>query len=132
MAKKPLQQKKSEDQNLAKAFWAGFFWPARIVWRGITYVGKAIAWLSHKPPLRQIGHALRWFFHLKPVRFVGKMLGAKYFYASWQELRQVTWPTRRDSFRLMGAVIIFSIAFGAFIAIIDYGLDKVFKQILLN
>lgn len=132
MAKKTTQKKKTEEQSLGNAFWAGFFWPVRLIGKGLKYVGKALAWISHKPPLKQIGHAFRWFFRLRAVRFIGRMLGFNYFRASWQELRQVTWPTRRESFRLMGAVIIFSIAFGVFIAVIDYGLDKLFKQILLN
>jgi preprotein translocase SecE subunit len=44
----------------------------------------------------------------------------------------VTWPTWRESRRLTGAVILFSVIFGGLIAIVDYGLDKLFKQLLLK
>ena len=95
-------------------------------------LGKGIAWLAHKPPLKQIGHALRWFFRLRAVRFIGRMLGFGYFRQSWRELKEVTWPTWREGRRLTTAVIIFSVVFGALIAIVDFGLDKLFKQLLLK
>lgn len=116
---------KLEDQSLAKVFWTGFFWPIR-------GIGRGIAWLSHRPPLKQIGHALRWFFRLRAVRFVGRLLGFRYFRDSWRELKLVTWPTIPDSLRLTLAVILFSVVFGTLIAIVDYGLDKIFRQILLK
>jgi preprotein translocase SecE subunit len=68
----------------------------------------------------------------KPVRFIGRILGLGYLRGSWQELKQVTWPTKRDGRRLTTAVIIFSVIFGAMIALVDFGLDKLFKQILLK
>lgn len=114
-----------DNESLVRVFFRGFFWPLRLV-------GKGLAWLSHRPPLKHIGHSLRWFFRLKPVRFVGRILGLGFFRSSWQELRQVTWPARREGRRLTTAVIIFSVIFGALIAVVDYGLDKLFKQILLK
>ncbi|QQS70139.1 preprotein translocase subunit SecE [Candidatus Saccharibacteria bacterium] len=60
------------------------------------------------------------------------MLGLTYIRASWKELRGVTWPTFRDSVRLTTAVIIFSILFGLMIAVVDYGLDKVFKELFVK
>ncbi len=125
MAKRKKPQKKLEDQSLRQVFWAGFFWPIKLIWRGLV-------WISHRPPLKQIGHGLRWFFRLRPIRFIGRLLGLKFLRDSWRELRLVTWPTRRESFRLTGAVIIFSVVFGAIIAVVDYGLDKIFRQILLK
>ena len=95
-------------------------------------VGKGLAWISHQPPLKQIGHGLRWFFRLKPMQFLGRILGVSFVRSSWQELRQVTWPTRREGRRLTTAVIIFSVIFGALIAVVDYGLDKLFKQVILR
>lgn len=117
----------SEDDNesLVRVFFRGFFWPVRMIWKGL-------AWLAHKPPLKQIGHGLRWFFRLRPVRFIGRMLGFSYIRSSWQELHYVTWPTLRESRRLTTAVIIFSVVFGALIAVVDYGLDKLFKQLLVK
>jgi preprotein translocase SecE subunit len=125
VAKKLKQQSASEEQTLMQVFWSGFFWPLKAIWR-------ALSWLSHQFPLRHIGHALRWFFLLPPLRFLGRVIGLKYIRDSWHELRGVTWPSFRDSRRLTGAVIIFSILFGLFIAVVDYGLDKVFRQILIK
>jgi preprotein translocase subunit SecE len=121
----PPSSTNEDDESLVRVFFRGFFWPLRMVWKGLV-------WLAHKPPLKQIGHAIRWFFRLRAIRFIGRMLGFGYFRSSWQELKQVTWPTRREGRRLTTAVIIFSIVFGALIAVVDYGLDKLFKQILIK
>lgn len=127
--RKTLRERQGEgDSNkdsLARVFWRGFFWPIVILWKGL-------AWIVHRPPLKQIGHGLRWFFRLKPFLFIAKITGLKYLYDSLSELRDVTWPSFRESLRLTGAVIIFAIIFGFFVAIVDFGLDKVFKQILLK
>lgn len=114
-----------DDENLVRVFFRGFFWP-------IVMSKKSLGWLSHRPPLKQIGHGLRWFFRLRGVRLIGRIFGLSYIRSSWQELKLVTWPTRRDGRRLTTAVIIFSVIFGALIAIVDYGLDKLFKQVLLK
>jgi preprotein translocase SecE subunit len=83
-------------------------------------------------PFRFIGRILAKVGRLKPFRLLGKVLWPTYFRNSWKELRQVTWPTRRESWQLTLAVIIFSIIFGLIIALVDYGLDKVFKQVLIK
>lgn len=114
-----------KEESLARLFWRGFFAPVRLIWRGLV-------WLIHHPPFKQIGHGLRWFFTRRPVKFIGRILGLRLIRNSWRELRTVTWPAPKESFRLTGAVIVFAIIFGAFIALVDYGLDKVFKQILLK
>ena len=82
--------------------------------------------------MKHIGHALRWFFLLPPLRFLGRVIGLRYIRDSARELRGVTWPSFRDSRRLTGAVILFSVVFGLFIAVVDYGLDKLFRQILIK
>ena len=56
----------------------------------------------------------------------------KFFRAAWQELRQVTWPSRRETGKLTLAVITFAIVFGFMIAVVDYGLDKLFKEVLIK
>lgn len=56
----------------------------------------------------------------------------KYFRDSLVELRQVTWPNRMQTVRLTFAVIAFATIFGIVIAIVDFGLDKLFKEILLK
>lgn len=112
-------------ESLSRTFWRGFTLPIRLLWRGL-------AWLTHRPPLKQIGHAFRWFFGLKPFRFIAKILGISYIYNSVRELRSVTWPSFRESLKLTSAVLVFSVIFGLFIALVDFGLDKLFKQVLLK
>jgi preprotein translocase SecE subunit len=122
---KEARETSVNEESLARLFWRGFFMPAR-------WLGRGLAWLAHRPPLKQIGHGLRWFFTSKPMRFIAKWTGIQYIIDSWSELRGVTWPTFKQSVRLTGAVIIFSIIFGLLIAVVDFFLDKVFKQILLK
>jgi preprotein translocase subunit SecE len=68
----------------------------------------------------------------RPLRLIGKILLPSYFRNSWQELKQVTWPNWQQSRQLTSAVLIFAFIFGALVAIVDYGLDKVFKDVLLK
>ncbi len=67
-------------------------------------------------------------------RFLGKRrrIIPRFFVEAFGELRQVTWPTRKETIKLTFAVIIFSAVFGVAIAIVDYGLDKVFRELLLK
>jgi preprotein translocase SecE subunit len=51
---------------------------------------------------------------------------------SWAELRQVVWPNRSDTFKLTVAVLLFALFFGALIAGVDYVLDKLFREVILN
>ncbi len=119
------KKKSADEQTLWQVFWSGFVLPAKLLWRGLV-------WLSHQFPLKHIGHALRWIAQLPPFRLLWRVLGLTYIRASWKELRGVTWPTFRDSVRLTTAVIIFSILFGLMIAVVDYGLDKVFKELFVK
>jgi len=114
-----------QDESIVRVFFRGFFLPLRLV-------GRGLAWTTHKPPLKQIGHGLRWFGRLRAVQFVALITGVRYVHSSFSELKEVTWPTRREGLRLTSAVIMFSVVFGALIAVVDYGLDKVFKQLLLK
>lgn len=83
-------------------------------------------------PFRWVGRKLAFLGKYRIVRILGKIFWPTYFRNSWKELRQVTWPTRRETFRLTLAVIIFSTIFGALIAGVDFVLDKVFKQVILK
>jgi preprotein translocase SecE subunit len=73
-----------------------------------------------------------------PKNRVGRFLNKrrswvpKYFRNSWQELKQVTWPGRKETWQLTFAVFIFAIIFSIMIAITDYGLDKLFRKVLLK
>ena len=53
-----------------------------------------------------------------------------YFKGAWLELRQVHWPTRRATWGLTGAVLLFSAFFVVFITLLDAGFKYVFEQIL--
>ena len=90
-------------------------------------------------PFRPVVNALRKLFRYQPFKFIGwvfKILGRilvpRYVRNSWKELRLVTWPGWKLGRQLTSAVLIFAIVFGAAIALVDYGLDKLFKDILLK
>ncbi|MGC1177060.1 MAG: preprotein translocase subunit SecE [Candidatus Saccharimonadales bacterium] len=68
----------------------------------------------------------------KPFRLLGKILLPSYIRSSWRELRLVAWPDWKQSRRLTVAVLGFAIVFGAVIALVDFGLDKLFKEIILK
>lgn len=67
-------------------------------------------------------------------RFINKRryVIPRYFREAWQELKGVKWPNRKETTQLTFAVFIFAIIFGILVAVTDYGLDKVFKKILLK
>ncbi|HSX47867.1 MAG TPA: preprotein translocase subunit SecE [Patescibacteria group bacterium] len=69
---------------------------------------------------------------VKPVKLIFKIIFPKYFRSSLKELKLVTWPTLKQSRQLTFAVLIFAIIFGASIALLDLGLDKIFRNILLK
>lgn len=56
----------------------------------------------------------------------------KFLRNAWAEIKGVTWPGRKETIRLTFAVLIFSIVFGAFVSAMDFGLDKLFKEIILG
>jgi len=55
-----------------------------------------------------------------------------YFSGSWHELRQVRWPTRRATWGLTSAVILFTVVLAVFILGLDYGFEVLFKQVILK
>jgi preprotein translocase SecE subunit len=65
-------------------------------------------------------------------RLIGRILLPHYFRSSWQELKLVAWPKRREARQLTFAVLAFAIVFGGVVALVDFGLDKLFKGILLK
>jgi len=85
---------------------------------------------------RGIGRGLRAvfgpIFRLKPFKLLGKILFPEYFRSSWRELKLVQWPNWKQSRQLTFAVIVFAFIFGITVAVVDYGLDKLFRDILLK
>lgn len=88
---------------------------------------RAAATSSRKP----FGRAGK-IFHRKPFRILGRILAPKFVRSAVHELRLVSWPDARQTTRLTIAVLLFAIVFYAIIASVDWGLDKLFKTILLN
>jgi preprotein translocase SecE subunit len=93
---------------------------------------RPFGWLFKKigsfAPLKWLWRkVLRW-----PFKLLGRILLPKYVRNSWKELRLVTWPNWNQSRQLTFAVLIFAVIFGASIALVDYGLDKAFRHILIK
>ncbi|MCX6729648.1 MAG: preprotein translocase subunit SecE [Candidatus Saccharibacteria bacterium] len=89
--------------------------------------------------LSKLAHPFKFLlapFRTKPARFVGRILNKvlliNYFMSAWKELKQVTWPGRKETRQLTFAVFIFATVFGVMITLTDYGLDKVFKKVILK
>lgn len=53
-----------------------------------------------------------------------------YFAGAWYELRQVRWPSRRATWSLTFAVLLFSLFFVVFILLLDAGFKYLFEQLL--
>ncbi len=68
----------------------------------------------------------------RPLRWFGTHVVPKYIRNSFAELRNITWPTLKQSRQLTTAVVLFAIIFAIFVSSIDYGLDKVFKKVFLH
>lgn len=54
-----------------------------------------------------------------------------YFVGSWQELRQVKWPTRKAAWSFTAAVVLFTLIMSGFILALDYGFEQLFKKVIL-
>ena len=59
-------------------------------------------------------------------------LAPKFVREAWAEIKLVTWPNRRDTMRLTMAVFIFAVIFAVIVGFLDFGLDKLFKKVILN
>lgn len=72
-----------------------------------------------------------------PKNKFGKWLGRdghltpKYFRDSYAELKKVTWPSRKETWRLFIAVSIFAIVLAGLIAVVDYGFEKIVERMFL-
>lgn len=92
-----------------------------------------------KPIFSPIGRFFKKLFSIQPFKFfariahwIGLIIFPKYIRNSLRELKGVTWPTLGQSRQLTFAVLAFAIIFGGAIALVDLGLDDVFKRILLK
>ena len=83
-------------------------------------------------PLAKMVKSLAKVPGLKPVFMALNIIVPRYFRTSFIELKKVAWPSLKQSLKLTYAVLAFAVVFGSAIALLDYGLDKVFKTILLK
>jgi preprotein translocase SecE subunit len=60
-----------------------------------------------------------------PFRALGR-----YFVGSWRELRQVRWPNRKQTWAMTLAVILFSLALGVLIFLLDAAFTLLFKKFI--
>ena len=100
-----------------------FTWLKKILkapFRALRRFGQALAGFPAFKPLR------------KPLRILGLIVFPVYFRNSWRELKLVTWPSFKQSLKLTWAVLLFAIVFGTSVALVDYGLNAVFKRLLLK
>ncbi len=63
----------------------------------------------------------------RPLRAVGG-----YFAGAYRELREVKWPTRRATWGLTLAVIVFTVVLAIVILLLDVGFEQLFKRIILK
>lgn len=94
---------------------------------------------SVKKPIAKVGKIGKKEFYIplpdnKLGRFLNKRRSIipKYFKEAWKEFKQVIWPTKKQTAHLTFAVFVFAIVFGTLIAIVDYGLDKVFRKVFVD
>ena len=84
------------------------------------------AWLQVVAiPFVAIWRVLKFIF--KPLSPVGR-----YFKSAWSELKLVRWPTRRETWKMTSAVIIFSVAFAVLIILLDSLFNWFLKTTLGN
>ena len=92
---------------------------------------------SAAKPAGTVSRVLKTEFHILPRSenpgFFTKSRKAtpSYFAKSLAELKNVTWPGRKETWKLVFAVFFFAITLGVFIALLDYGLEKLFKEVIL-
>lgn len=89
-----------------------------------------------KPIFRLVGVILRPLWRLLaivfwPLRPVSRPV-AGYLRGVRQEFRKVSWPSRKETWRLTASVVIFSVLFAAFVAIVDYGLTILFEKVIIR
>ena len=92
--------------------------------------GQLSFWQRFKHMFRFVGVGAS--FIAKPFKFVGHYIIPPYFRNSWRELKLVTWPTRKQTRQLTLAVIMFSIVLGTFVALLDLGFGKLFKEVIIK
>ena len=91
---------------------------------------KAVARRRPKVPQNRFFSFLAKIF--RPIGRVLNKLLPRYFINAWREVRKVTWPSRRETWRLTFAVFVFAAIFGGVAYVVDKALDDIFKQFVLK
>ena len=71
-------------------------------------------------------------FLAKPFKFITApfVTLSKYLMDSWRELKLVRWPTRKETWKMTGAVIAFSVGFATLILLLDGLFNWIFKTLI--
>lgn len=51
---------------------------------------------------------------------------------AWNEIKLVTWPDARQTWRLTMAVFIFSVIFASIVGALDYVLGEIFREVIVG
>ena len=54
----------------------------------------------------------------------------RYIKNSWLELRQVRWPNRKATWKMVLAVVVYTFIFGAFLLLLDIIFDLIFSKLI--
>ena len=68
----------------------------------------------------------------KPMGKFGKIITApfRYIHESWLEIRQVRWPNRKATWKLVGAIFVYAAFFIVFIMLLDALFNFIFSKII--
>lgn len=56
----------------------------------------------------------------------------RYFQESLEEMKKVTWPTKKETYNYTLLVIGISLVVAAFLGILDYGFNLGFKELIIQ
>lgn len=87
---------------------------------------KAAPWFDRQP-FRFVGKIIRFV-----AKWIGRIFWPRFLRNAFKELRLVEWPSLKQTARLTFAVLIFAIVFGLLVTLVDYGLDKLFRALILK
>jgi len=125
--RKPETVRERTAKSVAKAESRAAKHPKKRVRKAASVVAKPF-----KKPVRFITSPLR----TRPARAIGrffsKIFVPTYFRNSFKEVKLVTWPTRRETWRLAFAVLAFAVVFGLAAAGTDIVLDKIIRRIVFR
>ena len=65
------------------------------------------------------------FILFRPFVYLGR-----YLRDSWREIRQVRWPNRKATWKMVLAVFVYTLIFGGFLLLLDILFDLIFSKLL--